>query len=61
MPFGLGIGELLIIVLIVLFLFGAKRIPMIARGLGEGIRDFKKEVKDDDERTLEDGGDDRPR
>lgn len=43
---GIGLQELLIIFLVVLLLFGAKRIPDIATGLGRGIRDFKKAVKD---------------
>jgi sec-independent protein translocase protein TatA len=37
----LGVPELLIILLVVLILFGAKRIPELARGLGKGIREFK--------------------
>jgi sec-independent protein translocase protein TatA len=43
---GLGVQELLVIFLIILLLFGAKRIPDIAQGLGRGIRDFKKAMKD---------------
>ncbi len=41
-----GPTELLLIFLAVLLLFGAKRIPEIAQGLGRGIRDFKKSLKD---------------
>jgi len=44
--FGLGPWELLLIFLAVLLLFGAKRLPEIAQGLGKGIREFKKSVKD---------------
>lgn len=43
---GIGMQELLLIFLLVLLLFGAKRIPDIATGLGRGIRDFKKALKD---------------
>ncbi|WP_210466750.1 MULTISPECIES: Sec-independent protein translocase subunit TatA/TatB [Rufibacter] len=46
----LGTGEMIVLVLIVLLLFGAKRIPDLARGLGKGIREFKdatKEIKND--------------
>ncbi len=43
---GIGMQELLIIFLVVLLLFGAKRIPDIATGLGRGIKDFKKAIKD---------------
>jgi sec-independent protein translocase protein TatA len=44
-----GVGEWLIVILVILVLFGAKKIPDLAKGLGKGIRDFKKELKDDDE------------
>ncbi len=39
--FGLGTQEILLILLLVLILFGAKKIPEIMRGLGQGIREFK--------------------
>lgn len=39
---GLGVQELLLILLVVVFLFGAKKIPEIARGLGKGMSEFKK-------------------
>jgi len=44
--FGLGMQELLIILLIALVLFGAKRLPEIGAGLGKGIRAFKEGLKD---------------
>ena len=44
-----GMPELLVILLIVVLLFGAKKIPDLAKGVGRGIKDFKKAVKDDDE------------
>ena len=43
---GLGPTEILVILLIVLLLFGAKRIPEVAQGLGKGLREFKKAAKD---------------
>ena len=43
---GIGPQEIIVILLIVLLLFGAKRIPEVARGLGKGIREFKKAAKD---------------
>ena len=46
MPFGIGWAELLVIFAIILLLFGAKRLPEIAQGLGKGIREFKKTMKD---------------
>jgi sec-independent protein translocase protein TatA len=42
----LGAGEILIIALVILLLFGAKKIPELAQGLGKGIREFKKGLKD---------------
>ena len=44
--FGLGPGELLLIFLVVLLLFGAKWLPEIAQGMGKGIREFKRAMKD---------------
>ena len=41
--------ELLLILAIVVLLFGAKKIPDLAKGLGSGIKNFKKAVKEDDE------------
>jgi sec-independent protein translocase protein TatA len=45
MPFKLGPQELILILLIVFFLFGAKRLPEMGRGIGEGIKNFKKSMK----------------
>ncbi len=44
-----GPTELIIVLAIVLLLFGAKRIPELARGLGTGIREFKRGVRDEGE------------
>lgn len=43
-----GMTEWLIILAIVLVLFGAKKIPELAKGLGTGIKDFKKAVKEEE-------------
>jgi sec-independent protein translocase protein TatA len=48
MPFGLGAPELLIILAIVVVLFGATRIGDIGKGLGRGIKEFRRELKDED-------------
>ena len=45
--------ELLIVLAIVVLLFGAKKIPDLAKGMGKGIKDFKKAIKDDEEETQE--------
>ena len=44
--FGLGAQELIIILVIVLILFGAKKIPQLGSGLGQGIVNFKKGIRD---------------
>lgn len=44
-----GGQELLVILAIVVLLFGAKKIPELAKGLGKGIKNFKAEMKNDDE------------
>jgi sec-independent protein translocase protein TatA len=44
----LGVPELIIVFLIVVLLFGASRLPNIGRGLGEGIRNFKRGIKTDE-------------
>ena len=49
----LGAFELLIIVAIVVLLFGGKKIPEVAKGLGEGIRNFKTALKGDEEKVEE--------
>ena len=50
----LGMPELLIIALIIIILFGARRIPEVAKGLGEGIRHFKTGMRGDDPREIDD-------
>ena len=45
--FGLGSTELIVILMIVLLLFGGAKLPALAKGLGESIREFKKASKDD--------------
>ena len=45
--FGLGGTELIVILLIILLLFGGAKLPALAKGLGESIREFKKAAKDD--------------
>src|SRR5881392_2123661 len=44
--FNLGGGEVILILLLVLILFGAKRLPELAKGLGQGIKEFKKATRD---------------
>ena len=45
----LGMGELIVILLIVILLFGSSKLPQLGKGLGEGIRSFKKSFQGEDE------------
>ena len=45
---GVGIKELIVILFIILILFGAKKVPELAKGLGSGLREFKKAAKEED-------------
>jgi sec-independent protein translocase protein TatA len=47
--FGMGIGELLVILVIILIIFGAGKLPEIGEGVGRGIRNFRKAIKAPDE------------
>ena len=49
--FGLGMQEIIVIALIVLLLFGGKKIPELMKGLGKGVKSFKDGMKDIDEST----------
>ena len=46
----LGFPELIIILVIVFFIFGAKRLPEMGKGIGEAIKGFKSSMKDDDKK-----------
>jgi sec-independent protein translocase protein TatA len=52
--FGLGTQELLIILLIVLVLFGGRKLPEVFTGLGKGIRNFKKAMNEDEPKDQKD-------
>ena len=45
--FGLGLPEMLLILLILILTFGASRLPELGRGVGEGIRNFKRSLRDE--------------
>jgi sec-independent protein translocase protein TatA len=46
---GIGMPELLVILVIILIIFGANKLPQIGEGLGKGIRNFKKGIKEKEE------------
>jgi sec-independent protein translocase protein TatA len=46
---GIGMPELLVILVIVLIIFGANKLPQIGEGIGKGIRNFKKNIKEKEE------------
>lgn len=50
----IGPTELVVIVVVFVLLFGGKKIPELAKGLGEGIRHFKGAIKEEDEKTDKD-------
>ena len=50
MPGPLSIWEILIILVVLLLLFGAKRLPALAKSLGQGIKEFKDGIRDGSER-----------
>lgn len=52
--FGLGMPELVIILVIVVIIFGAGKLPEIGAGLGKGIKNFKKATKDEEPEKIED-------
>lgn len=49
---GLGFGELVLIFAVLLLLFGAKRLPELASGMGRGIRDFKRAMSGLDDASI---------
>ncbi len=44
--FNIGTGELILIVVVIIILFGAKKIPELAQGIGKGLKEFKKAMRD---------------
>lgn len=53
MPFGLGIGEMVLIFAVLLLFFGGKRLPEVAGGMGKGIRDFRRALSGLDEESIQ--------
>lgn len=58
--FGFGMGELLVILVIVLVIFGAGKLPELGEGLGRGIRNFRKQLRAPDEIDITPKSDEPP-
>jgi len=52
--FGLGTTELILILIIVIVLFGAKRLPQVGAGLAKGIKSFRSNIADDGKQNMDD-------
>ena len=52
-----GIWQIMIVVLLILVVFGAARVPLIAENLAKGIKSFKKGLKDEDTKSVSDKSD----
>ncbi|CAN5584846.1 hypothetical protein BH20ACT18_BH20ACT18_10290 [soil metagenome] len=63
MPFtgGIGVSELIIVLVIVLVIFGPKRLPAMGRSLGSGMREFKNSITGKDEDDEDDEDEDQER
>jgi len=57
---GIGMPELIVILVIILIIFGANKLPQIGEGLGKGIRNFKKATKEREENEIEHKKDEEP-
>lgn len=51
--FGIGMPELVVVLVIIMIVFGAGKLPQIGEGIGKGIRNFKKAVTSDSDDTID--------
>jgi sec-independent protein translocase protein TatA len=54
----IGVWQIVVVVLLVLLLFGGRKIPELMRGVGQGMKEFKKATADDDDEVIIDDTDD---
>jgi len=59
MPFGMGFGELILILIIVVVVFGATKLPQLGDGLGKAIKNFKRAVNSQNEIDVSPGAKDK--
>ena len=57
-PGFIGVWQIVLIVVVILLLFGGKKIPELMSGIGKGMKDFKKAIKEDEEKPKVDPKDD---
>ncbi len=57
--FGLGMPELVVILVIIVIVFGAGKLPELGAGLGKGIKNFKNATNDEDAKKLDDKDDEK--
>lgn len=61
MPFGIGYGELVIVLVIVLLIFGVGRLPEVGNSLGKGLREFRRAVTGSDSETKQEKESESPK